>query len=125
MTAFVASPYAAGGVLHEHYSTAGILRSIELILGLAPLSVYDAAARPLYAAFHARADLRPFDAVPAKIDLNARNSYAAYRAADSLAADFSREDRVPDALLNDLIWHAVRGPAATPPPYGAFSSRYR
>jgi len=125
MPAYVASPYAAGGVLHEHYSTAGIVRSIELILGLAPLSVYDAAARPLYGAFRAKADLRPFDAVPAKIDLNARNSYAAYRAADSLAADFSREDRVPDALLNDLIWHAVRGPSAAPPPYGAFSSRYR
>jgi YVTN family beta-propeller protein len=125
MTAYVASPYAAGGVLGEHYSTAGIVRSIELILGLAPLSVYDAAARPLYAAFQAKADLRPFDALPAKIDLNARNSYAAYRAADSLAADFSREDRVPDALLNDLIWHAVRGPSAAPPPYGAFSSRYR
>jgi len=27
---------------------------------------------------------------------------------------------VPDATLNDLLWHAVRGARATPPPYGRF-----
>jgi DNA-binding beta-propeller fold protein YncE len=121
MTAYVASAYAAGGVLHQHYSTAGIVRSIELILGLPPLSAYDAAALPLFAAFAAKPDLRPFDALPAAIDIKAKNPVTAYRAADSLAADFSHEDRVPDAELNDLIWHAVRGASATPPPYGAFS----
>jgi len=120
MSAYVVSPYAAGGVQHAHYSTAGIVRSIELILGLAPLSAYDAAARPLYAAFKATPDLRPFSALPAQTDLDALNAPAAYRARDAAAADFSHEDRVPDALLNDLVWHAVRGASATPPPYGAF-----
>jgi YVTN family beta-propeller protein len=121
MTAYVASAYAAGGVLHQHYSTAGIVRSIELILGLPPLSAYDATAQPLFAAFTSKPDPRPFDALPAAIDIKTKNPVTAYRAADSLAADFSHEDRVPDAELNDLIWHAVRGAKATPPPYGAFS----
>ena len=120
MPAYVVSAYAAGGIQHLHYSTAGIVRSIELILGLRPLSAYDAAARPLFAAFTNRPDLRPFAALPAQVDLNASNAATAYRARDAAAADFAHEDRVPDGLLNDLVWHAVRGAAATPPPYGTF-----
>ena len=120
MTAYVASAYAAGGVRHEHYSTAGIVRSIERILGLAPLSVYDATARPLSEAFVAQPDLRPYNALPAEIDLNAQNAKTAYRARESAAMDFRGEDRVPDRFLNDVVWHSVRGASATAPPYGAF-----
>jgi hypothetical protein len=120
MPVYVVSAYAAGGVQHVHYSTAGIVRSIELILGLKPLSAYDAAARPLYAAFKATPDLRPYNALPAQVDLEALNASSAYRARDSAAADFAHEDRVPEATLNDIVWHAVRGANATPPPYGAF-----
>jgi hypothetical protein len=98
------------------------VRSIELILGLKPLSAYDAAAQPLYAAFKATADLRPYDALPARVNLDELNAAAAYRARDSAAADFKSEDRVPDAMLNDIVWHAVRGATATPPPYGAFAT---
>jgi len=96
------------------------VRSIELILGLPPMSAYDAAARPLYAAFRARADLQPYDALPSNADLGKVNLANAYGARRSAMADFSHEDRVPDALLNDVVWHAVRGARATPPPYGAF-----
>jgi YVTN family beta-propeller protein len=120
MPVYVVSAYAAGGVQHAHYSTAGIVRSIELILGLKALSAYDAAARPLYAAFKANPDLRPYDALPARVDLDALSASSAYRARDSVAADFAHEDRVPEATLNDIVWHAVRGAKATPPPYGAF-----
>jgi hypothetical protein len=107
-------------VRHEHYSTAGIVRSIERILGLAPLSVYDATARPLSEAFVAQPDLRPYNALPAEIDLNAQNAKTAYRARESAAMDFRGEDRVPDRFLNDVVWHSVRGASATAPPYGAF-----
>jgi YVTN family beta-propeller protein len=121
MPAYVVSPYAAGGVHHEHYSTAGILRTIELILGLPPLSVYDASARPLDAAFTATPNYHGFVALPARVDLEATNGATAYRAAYSERADFSHEDGVPDAELNDVIWHAVRGVRSTPPPYGSFA----
>jgi len=120
-TFYLASPYARGGVRHEHYSTAGVVRTIELILGLPPLSAYDAAARPLYAAFGRQADLRPFSVLPAGVDLEAKNSATSYRARDSARLDFSREDRVPAGVFNDILWHAVKGAAATPPPYGDFS----
>jgi YVTN family beta-propeller protein len=120
MPVYVVSPYATGGIRHEHYSTAGIVRTIELILGLEPMSVYDAAARPLYAAFGTHADLRPFDALPANADLGVTNTASAYGSRESASLDFTREDRVPAATLNRIIWHAVRGAQATPPPYGAF-----
>ncbi|MBC5800121.1 MAG: hypothetical protein GIX03_02205 [Candidatus Eremiobacteraeota bacterium] len=109
MTAYVVSAYARGGVVHAHHSTAGIVRTIELILGLPPLSAYDAAALPLDDAFSATPDFRPYDALPETVDLSARNTAAAYRARDSAGLDFSREDAAPDAMLTDIITHAVRG----------------
>jgi sugar lactone lactonase YvrE len=123
MPAFAISPYSAGGVVHQHFSTAGIVRTIELILGLPPMTVYDAGARPLYAAFTTQPDLRPYDALPARLDLDEINKRTAYRAADSARADFSREDAVPSAELNDILWHAVRGTSAPEPAVGSFSSR--
>jgi YVTN family beta-propeller protein len=125
MPAYVVSAYAPGGVLHAHYSTAGIVRTIELLLGLPPLSAYDAAARPLDDAFTGKPDFRPYVALAETIDLKTKNGRAAYRAAQSARLDFSREDAVSDATLNDLIWHAVRGADAALPPYGSFPDRAR
>jgi DNA-binding beta-propeller fold protein YncE len=120
-TLYLASPYAAGGLQHQHYTTSSVLRTIELILGLPPMTPYDAGARPLFAAFTTKPDLRPFEALAESTDANAKNKTTAYRAADSNALDFAHEDRVPDAVLNDILWHAVRG--NTPePPVGAFDA---
>ena len=122
-TLYLASPYARAGIRHEHYSSAGVLRTIELILGLPPMSAYDAAARPLYAAFGTAADQRPYEAITPSVDRAAKNAPSAYRARDSARLDFSHADAVPPAVLNDILWHAVRGAAATPPPYGAFDRK--
>ncbi|HTJ27139.1 MAG TPA: bifunctional YncE family protein/alkaline phosphatase family protein [Candidatus Limnocylindria bacterium] len=116
----VASPYAAGGVQHAHYSTASVLRTIEILLGLPPMTPYDAGAAPLSAAFRSTPDPRPFDALGETVDMRATNSPMAYRAADSAKMDFADADDVDDGSLNDILWHAVKGPQATPPPYGAF-----
>ena len=80
-TLYVISPYAAGGVLHGHYTQSSVLRTIEVLLNLPPLTPYDAGAAPLTAAFGSTADLRPFDALPARFDVEARNTPAAYHAA--------------------------------------------
>jgi DNA-binding beta-propeller fold protein YncE len=119
-TFYLASPYAAGGVQHAMYTQASVLRTIEIILGLPPLSTYDAGAPPLSAAFASRPDLRPFTALAETVDVEAKNKKTAYRAADSARLDFASEDRVDDATFNDILWHAVKGVRATPPPYGAF-----
>ncbi|MBV8073899.1 MAG: hypothetical protein JO140_00620, partial [Candidatus Eremiobacteraeota bacterium] len=120
-TEFVlASPYARGGVQHATYNTASVLHTIEIILGLAPMTTYDARALPLYGAFGAKADLRPFEALAPRYDIERRNAESAYRARDSERLDFAHADAAPDGTLNDILWHAVKGARATPPPYGAF-----
>jgi hypothetical protein len=120
-TLYVASPYAAGGVQHAAYTQASVLRTIEVLLGLAPMSAYDAGAPPLSAAFIATPNLAPFDALPPQTDTRAKNGATAYRAADSARLDLAHADRADEGELNDILWHAVKGPRATPPPYGEFA----
>ena len=122
-TTFVlASPFARGGLQHQMYTTAGVLRTIEIVLGIPPMTTYDARAVPLYEAFDGKPDLRPFDALSAKIDITARNAATAYRARDSARLDFDHADAVDEATFNDILWHAVKGAKATPPPFGSFPS---
>ena len=117
---YLISPYAAGGIQHGSYTQASVLRTMEILLGLPPMTPYDAGARPLDAAFRATPDLTPYDALPAQIDLGAKNGKTAPDAALSAVLDFRGEDRVDDATMNAVVWHAVRGAHATPPPYGLF-----
>ncbi len=107
-TFYVASPYARAGVQHAHYSTASFVHTIELILGMQPLSTYDAAARPLYDAFSAQpANARPFTALKPEIDVHAVNARTAYGSAISARLDFRYPDRVDPRVLNDILAHAV------------------
>lgn len=105
-TAYIASPYARGGVIHEHYSTLSLLRTMELLLGMQPLSNYDATAVPLYAAFSSTPDLRPFDVIPPKASLTARNEKVAYGAMLSERVDLSRPDAVAPRILTDILAHS-------------------
>ena len=62
--AFVASPYAKRGAVDSTmYSTSSMLRTMELILGLEPMTQFDAAATPMFNSFQAQPDLRPYDAL--------------------------------------------------------------
>jgi len=108
-TFYIASPYARGGVDHAHYSTVSVVRTIELLFGLAPLSVADTTTQPLYNLFAMQPlNAKPFDAVKPGIDLNAINAKTAYGAAISAHLDFSRPDAANAAVLNDILEHAVR-----------------
>ena len=108
-TLYLASPYAAAGVHHTDYSTASVLRTIEMLLGMPPMSVYDTVAEPLYTAFGPRPDLRPFDAIAPQIDVDARNARTAYGAAASERLDFSHADAIDPKVFNDILAHAVGG----------------
>jgi YVTN family beta-propeller protein len=110
-TFYVASPYAMKGVHHAHYSTVSVVHTIELLLGLPPLSIYDATARPMYDAFGIKAvNSAAFTAVKPSVDMTARNTKAAYGAALSAKLDFSKPDEVDPRVLNDILAHAVRRP---------------
>jgi YVTN family beta-propeller protein len=109
-TFYLASPYAAAGTHHAHYSTSGVVRTIELLLGLSPMSIYDAVAPPLYDAFTLQPSLAAFDAVAPRVDVTEKNKQTAYGAEQSARMDFTRADDVDDAKLNDILRHAVGKP---------------
>ncbi len=99
------------------YSTSSMLRTMELILGLEPMTQFDAAARPMAAAFAPTPDLTPYLARPARIDLNARNGRDAFGAEASLELDLDEaEDRADDLVFNEIIWKAVKGKDSPMPP---------
>ena len=113
----VASPFAKHGVVdHTFYTTSGVLRTIELILGLAPMSQYDAAAAPLYNSFQSTPDLQAFLRNDSRVPLDEKNTTASFGAAQSLAMDFSDADRTPETLLNEIVWRSVRGASSPMPP---------
>jgi hypothetical protein len=108
-TFYVASPYARTGIHHAHYSTVSVVHTIELLLGLQPLSIYDAAAAPLYDAFGtSAANAAPFTAMKPGIDITARNGKAAYGAAISAKLDFSKPDAADPRILNDILAHVMK-----------------
>ncbi len=113
----VASPYVRKGAVDSTlYTTCGVLRTMELILGLPPLSQCDAAATPLYAAFQSTPEARTFAALPPRIPVDEKNLASAPGAAASATLDFSDEDRIPMRLMNEILWASVRGPHVPMPP---------
>jgi len=113
----VISPYIKRGVVDSTlYTTSSMVRSIELLLGMPPLSQYDAAATPYYAAFGVTADLTPFKGLPAQWDVNEKNSPTAYGARESARMDFAEADEAPMHRLNEIIWKSVKGANSPMPP---------
>jgi hypothetical protein len=89
---------------------------MELILGLEPLSQYDAAARPMFNSFTDSANLGAYTHEPAQIDLEEKNTELSYGAERSNKMDFSEYDRIDDFALNEILWHATMGKNAPAPP---------
>ena len=90
---------------------------MELILGLGPMTQFDAVATPMTAAFSSTPDLRPFDALPPEVSLWEKNHKDAPLHEWAAAADFStpRSDRDP-RTENQAIWMSVRGADSRMPP---------
>jgi YVTN family beta-propeller protein len=114
----IASPYAKhGAVDHTYYSQLNVVRTIEQILGLPPMSQLDMAAQPMYGAFTERPDLTPYTAVPNQIPLDTMNGTAA-QATDPMQKtwlawsekqNFRSEDQLAFAPFNRLTWYATTG----------------
>jgi DNA-binding beta-propeller fold protein YncE len=109
-TAYLAGGFVKQGFVdHTMYSTSSALRTIELVLGLPPMSQYDAAAEPLWRCFSKTANHPPFIALPNLVDLNEKNTADNKLSRLSETFDFTKEDRVPDAQFNEVIWAAIHG----------------
>jgi len=112
----VISPYCKRGVVDSTlYTTASMIRTMELILGLPPLTQYDAGATPMFNSFTRIPDLSPYNVLTPKVDLMAKNTGKSPGAKQSARMDFREYDRAPEDELNRILWHAAKG-ADTPYP---------
>jgi DNA-binding beta-propeller fold protein YncE len=125
MPAFVISPWAKrGAVIHTRYDQNSVLHTIELILGLKPLSLMDGLATPMYDAFDTTADVEStrYTAVAPTQPLKQLNTPASPDAALSAKLPFDRLDLVPQLVMDRILWHSVYGASSTPPAAGPNAS---
>jgi hypothetical protein len=114
---FVASPYVRHGVVDSTlYTTSGVLRTMELILGLPPMSQYDASATPLYGAFQTTPVPAAFTHRDARVPLDETNQPGAPGAEASARMNFSDADLTPEVELNEILWRSIHGAHAVMPP---------
>jgi arylsulfatase A-like enzyme len=72
--ALLASPWVRRGVRDSNlYTSLSALRTIELILGLNPMSQFDASARPFWRSFTATPNPEPYEAVRPQQPLDEAN----------------------------------------------------
>jgi YVTN family beta-propeller protein len=113
----VISPYVRRGAVDSTlYTTASMVRTIELILGLPPMTQYDAHATPMYNSFTAKPDLTPYEVLSARIDLTARNPKEGEAARVSSRLDFSHHDAADPDVLNRLLWENAHPGVPMPAP---------
>jgi hypothetical protein len=84
---------------------------MELILGMPPMTQYDAAAEPMWRCFTDSVFHVPFQSVPCEIDLHEKNIAMNEWQKRSELFDFKGEDRVPDLELNKVLWYGLKGEA--------------
>ena len=115
--AIVVSPYSrVRRTVSTFYTTSSVLRTMELILGLPPMSQYDAAATPMFDCFTGAFDPSPYETKPARISLTTMNKEDAYGARISEELPLEEVDEAPDDLFSQIIWKAVKGADSEMPP---------
>jgi len=108
--AYVVSPFVKrSAIVSRMYSTTSMLRTMELILGLPPMSQYDAASTPMWECFTATPDLSPYSSLDATYDIREMNT--AENDISRLSASFNLDvmDAAPDHLFSQVIWKTVKG----------------
>lgn len=97
------------------YTTASMVRTMELILGLPPMTQYDGGATAMFTCFDQNASSEPYEVKFPKVDLEAKNTAASPGAKRSAKMDFRGYDRAPEDELNRILWAAAKGPDAPYP----------
>lgn len=114
--------YLAGGFVkrgfvdHTMYTTTSMLRTIELILGLAPMTQYDAAATPMWRCFDSTAKPFDFRAIVPAVDMNQKNTTMNEWQRRSEKFNFAKEDSNNDVEFNKVLWHGIKGDVPFPGP---------
>jgi hypothetical protein len=114
---FVISPYARRNFVDRTlYTTASMLRTMELILGLPPLTQYDAAATPMFNCFQREAIVTHYDVLTPQVDLHEKNTRRSAFWQESSRMNFEEFDRAPEDELNRILWYVAKGDVPYPTP---------
>ncbi len=125
MPALAISPYTKRGkVDHTRYDFLSFIRTMELVIGMKPLNLFDATGVPLYKAFDADAsdNNEPYDAIIPNVDLTATNTASAPNAKLSARLPLESTDQVPQRVLDRILWQYRHGADSEPPPPGPNAS---
>jgi YVTN family beta-propeller protein len=119
------SPYTRRGVVDSTmYNQSSIMRTMELILGMRPMTHFDAAAHPLTTAFGKTPNTAPYMVEQPRMSLTEKNPAGTRTAARSAKMDFDEADEIDDDELNDILWIAIKGSQPPPPVRSYFSARH-
>ncbi|MES2773556.1 MAG: bifunctional YncE family protein/alkaline phosphatase family protein [Bacteroidota bacterium] len=105
----------AGGLVkrnfvdHTPYTTTSVLRTMELILRLPPMTQYDAAATPMWRCFQAMPNSYSYNHLPSNVDLSEKNTALNEWQRRSDLFNLSKEDAVPDLEFNTVLWYGLKG----------------
>ena len=121
----VISPYSkTGQVLRTNYNQPSMVRTIEQILGIPPMNIMDATAKPMFDCFTGKLDLTPYIALPSQIPLNEMNPQLSalkgqelYYAKKSMEPQFDGIDSGDDDTFNRILWFAMKGKTKYPKKY--------
>ncbi len=125
-TGFIISPWIRPhGVDHHFYNTDSMLKTIELLLGMRPLSQYDAVADPMMDWIGSPNNAEPYEAKMPPLEMigQINPEPRELRAGDpriemalqSAKMDFTHADAAPAAELDEIVWKTVKGPASVMP----------
>jgi YVTN family beta-propeller protein len=108
--ALVISPYTqAGRIDSTFYSTVSMLHTIELIVGVQPMTQFDAGATPMWKSFTTHPNFAPYTAMVPAYPMNTLNGASAPLAAQMAGLSDTQADNMPDQVLNEAIWKSVKG----------------
>jgi YVTN family beta-propeller protein len=112
----VISPYVKRGIVDSTpYTTTSMIRTMELILGLPPMTQYDGGATPMFNCFMKSPQPSVYEVIQPRTDLAAKNTPQSPGAAASARMDFDEWDEAPEDELNRILWAAVKGTDAPYP----------
>ena len=113
----VLSPYVKRGVTDStQYTTASMVRTMEMILGLPPMTQFDRNATPMLNSFMATPDRTAYTNIAPLVDLEALNPKTGPGAVASSKLDLSAPDRADPDALNAILWHALKPGVPVPAP---------
>jgi YVTN family beta-propeller protein len=113
----VVSPYTKRKAVDStNYNQTGMVKTIELMLGLPPMTQLDLSATPMRGCFTDTPDLTAYTAAKNNVPLDEMNKPAKELkgtalefARKSMELDFDEEDKADEDTLNRILWFAMKG----------------